>query len=54
MGRGKNGVRGYSLEWGRRGLARVGVGVGRAVAKLPCTKFVTRPFKVAPYSFGLV
>ena len=28
-----------TLQRGRRGLAGVGVGVGRAVLKLPCTKF---------------
>jgi len=35
----KKRARGYTLQRGRRGLAGVGVGVGRAVLKLPCTKF---------------
>ena len=41
MGRGKKRARGYTLQRGRRGLAGVGVGVGRAVLKLPCTKFAS-------------
>ena len=35
----KKRARGYTLQRGRRGLAGVGVGVGSAVLKLPCTKF---------------
>ena len=38
-----NCARGYTLQRGRRGLAGVGVGVGRAVLKLPCTKFPRLP-----------
>jgi hypothetical protein len=40
-GEGRKRARGYTLQRGRRGLAGVGVGVGRAVLKLPCTKFAS-------------
>ena len=40
MGKGRKRARGYTLQRGRRGLAGVGVGVGRAVLKLPFTKFL--------------
>jgi hypothetical protein len=38
MGKGENVHGVIPCSRGRRGLAGVGVGVGRAVLKLPCTK----------------
>ena len=50
MGRGENvhGVIPCTLQRGRRGLAGVGVGVGRAVLKLPCTNSPTTYSKSQP------